>query len=1037
MLYSHKLSGPPALNESLQRLVDEGVYELPSSLWAPLGAAVSSETEVLLIALLVLAALDGLPSAVAAFCISAAEVDFLADGCNGSDCDQWFRNPSRFKAMPAGRALAAAFSSALPRNRPGIFEATAATIATLRAEYEKRARQSVYASCPLPPTLLSLVMPPSVAAIRTYLQLCNEMCFEGPEIVHEVAGQLVAATTPNLMELYCRFIFDDTSRSAEAAKPRGQPNQTNEDFFLRDQGGNKPGIAKRVEIIDVATGKVKQHFISVAKCAHYFSISPCHLNRLLNLKEGDNIYRGNVLRFKDDSGGGGGDNTDSSVLSCTPETAEEVTATRTGTQRKGKPLELFDKLTGEAIQEFETGLKCAQVLGISANEVSDVVKGKRAETSTGHCLRFKFQEDGRAKKSSRALLRVGPRKKVPRTLKADAQRPLERPNDNISIVTTRAATALPRVSMLLSEHSAILWQLLCENGLTSADHPCQRYAWHETRDGDTPGSVCQRLSISLTQLVELNKWQFSGLIDSRKGTANMAFEFDAGDRVYYLPDSRALSVLGRVAKELAGTKRFSQAMENVLVEPPAPSATSLASRNGLGSTAVVLLDDDGNVVREYESKAAAGRDLGAVSAIDHFFNGSKPTAHGFRLHLKTGGPYPKCPEGVVTRRYEHRHAVADVRNSKFRGVYIETHNAYGKLNLVAKWVAVVCLNGNSSKLPFQFDDEKAASEAYDKVAIAHGLPTNNPVYNSDGEEVAAGECAGCLHCAVLGENGEGLEKRASKRQKIAPLEFVKGSVNSGSGGGNRSWESSEPKCEFCHGTHDGSYGTGRFCSQNCQYGFIASSRATRKNAKREFKLSLEPTKPSNSSSGGGGGNAERDGGEPWCEHCHGVTHDTQDGSYGTGRFCTQQCRHEEEDEEVEAEGVDEIDFIASILVEDEEAGAEAAHEKHEEEDGDEAEKVDEQEFGATTQTANAKVTEEEIHEKKRDENMDEAEVQAEEEDEDNQVHVAENNQTVAQIAALRGLEVSDLLKINLPSLPGLTKSAKLYPGTHIWLRGPP
>jgi hypothetical protein len=290
---------------------------------------------------------------------------------------------------------------------------------------------------------------------------------------------------------------------------------------------------------------------------------------------------------------------------------------------------------------------------------------------------------------------------------------------------------------------------------------------------------------------------------------------------------------------------------------------------------------------------------------------------------------------------------------------------------------------------------------------------------------------------VLGENGEGLEKRASKRQKIAPLEFVKGSVNSGSGGGNRSWESSEPKCEFCHGTHDGSYGTGRFCSQNCQYGFIASSRATRKNAKREFKLSLEPTKPSNSSSGGGGGNAERDGGEPWCEHCHGVTHDTQDGSYGTGRFCTQQCRHEEEDEEVEAEGVDEIDFIASILVEDEEAGAEAAHEKHEEEDGDEAEKVDEQEFGATTQTANAKVTEEEIHEKKRDENMDEAEVQAEEEDEDNQVHVAENNQTVAQIAALRGLEVSDLLKINLPSLPGLTKSAKLYPGTHIWLRGPP
>jgi hypothetical protein len=52
-------------------------------------------------------------------------------------------------------------------------------------------------------------------------------------------------------------------------------------------------------------------------------------------------------------------------------------------------------------------------------------------------------------------------------------------------------------------------------------------------------------------------------------------------------------------------------------------------------------------------------------------------------------------------------------------------------------------------------------------------------------------------------------------------------------------------------------------------------------------------------------------------------------------------------------------------------------------------------------------------------------------------HVAGNNQTVAQIATMRGLEVSDLLKFNLPSLPGLTKTAKLYSGTRIWLRGPP
>jgi hypothetical protein len=53
-----------------------------------------------------------------------------------------------------------------------------------------------------------------------------------------------------------------------------------------------------------------------------------------------------------------------------------------------------------------------------------------------------------------------------------------------------------------------------------------------------------------------------------------------------------------------------------------------------------------------------------------------------------------------------------------------------------------------------------------------------------------------------------------------------------------------------------------------------------------------------------------------------------------------------------------------------------------------------------------------------------------------ELHVAENNQTVAQIAAMRGLEATDLIKFNLPFLPQLTETAKLYSGTRIWLRGP-
>ena len=36
------------------------------------------------------------------------------------------------------------------------------------------------------------------------------------------------------------------------------------------------------------------------------------------------------------------------------------------------------------------------------------------------------------------------------------------------------------------------------------------------------------------------------------------------------------------------------------------------------------------------------------------------------------------------------------------------------------------------------------------------------------------------------------------------------------------------KCENCGNEHDGSYGTGRFCSKKCRYSFIGKSVKNRK-----------------------------------------------------------------------------------------------------------------------------------------------------------------------------------------------------------------
>jgi hypothetical protein len=69
--------------------------------------------------------------------------------------------------------------------------------------------------------------------------------------------------------------------------------------------------------------------------------------------------------------------------------------------------------------------------------------------------------------------------------------------------------------------------------------------------------------------------------------------------------------------------------------------------------ALVLLNDDGSVAKEWLSQTAAAADLGFshVGLIKACLTGKMPTANGYRLAEKSDGPYPVVPAGVQTEPF--------------------------------------------------------------------------------------------------------------------------------------------------------------------------------------------------------------------------------------------------------------------------------------------------------------------------------------------------------------------------------------------------
>ena len=80
-----------------------------------------------------------------------------------------------------------------------------------------------------------------------------------------------------------------------------------------------------------------------------------------------------------------------------------------------------------------------------------------------------------------------------------------------------------------------------------------------------------------------------------------------------------------------------------------------------------------------------------------------------------------------------------------------------------------------------------------------------------------------------------------------------------------------PRCEKCREGHDGTYGSGRFCSQSCA--FTGQPRSKRIGA---LAARVIPVKPL----------LQAGPGRYRCENCR----EGHDGSYGSGRFCSQSCR---------------------------------------------------------------------------------------------------------------------------------------------------
>jgi hypothetical protein len=219
-------------------------------------------------------------------------------------------------------------------------------------------------------------------------------------------------------------------------------------------------------------------------------------------------------------------------------------------------------------------------------------------------------------------------------------------------VLRRSLAALPRIAALLEAHSCELWQHLYDHK-ASEKMLMKRTAWHIAQRHDTPETIARRLAVPVHQFVKQNRWLFPTLTNRSV--------FSGDERVYYAPDSRPLSMLARAAEEFELTDTEISPKRPKIDRSSSPqephrsqlsSSSSSVSPHRVSSNNIVLLDDDGKVVREWSTQHEAAKDLGvAATYIMAACQSRADTAKGFRVHFKLPlGKYPPCKDGVATRQ---------------------------------------------------------------------------------------------------------------------------------------------------------------------------------------------------------------------------------------------------------------------------------------------------------------------------------------------------------------------------------------------------
>jgi hypothetical protein len=602
--------------------------------------------------------------------------------------------------------------------------------------------------------------------------------------------------------------------------------------------------------------------------------------------------------IKDDSRGNSVADSSTSKSALSPEIKASQSSSSSRANRV-RPIVLLDS-SGRAVKEFESQTAAASFLKCDKSNVSKCVNGKIADIN-GHRLRHQV---------------------VGETIFGDISS-----NDVSDSASLSATNSAHEISRGIDDDSFLTTESARENSVAvktdstteTVDENCRKE--HSDKGGDddeaSPNNITMVAGtphrLSQADLTEISPVQFQSFTESSSSSSASPM------RSSMLSRSRSQGVSAAVALVADGANDDGQgdikadSRGNNVAKPPTSRAAPPPQIKALQSSSsaqpnrgrpIVLLDSSGRVVREFASQMVAASTLKCdKSNVSKCVNGKTENVNGHRLRYK-----------VVGETVFDDIAANDVGKS-------------------ASLSATKTARENSRGID---DDSLSATTSVREIS-------RGP---DDGGLKKCGECQSTydggygsgLFCSYNCSRTSAKKKRelakATTTSSVASSEVVLTSSSSSAlehfsarvGGlpasaasenAHKKDQSGDMMCEACEKPHDGSYGSGRFCSHSCSR-TSASTKMKRGLAKATATLSVAlseaevvlaspssslekeqsevPTSKSLSArvvdlsaSAASESTHENDQGEDtMCEACE----KPHDGSYGSGRFCGEHCsRH--------------------------------------------------------------------------------------------------------------------------------------------------